>query len=362
MDEMMRSICILLTTVLMTGCAGKLGPTSVRNDSLTYNRAVQCSNDTQLLLNLVRLRYRDTPTFLQIGVISSSYEFKRSVAADLREGAHNDLFKVGADLTDKPTTTYSPVRGKGFSEELLTPVQLHSLLLLNSSGWRIDRVFRIAVQRMNNIANAPSASGPTPDRAPDYKEFAELMTIFRELELNDAIDIVVDRHPKTGKLVSTIALEPNVAMSSHYARVWELLDVAPETYNIRMLPFHGAKRERDEVLVDTRSLLSLLYFLSQGVNPPQCDEESGRVTVTFDEQGNYFDWSEVLDGVMRINSKPITKEDDSVPCGTCVCYRGSYFYIDDRDLNSKATFSLLSQVMALQGGCPVLPALTISLD
>lgn len=359
----MRSICILLTTVLMTGCAGKLGPQALRNDSITYNRAVQCSNDTQLLLNLVRLRYRDTPTFLQIGVISSSYELKRSIAGEIRDNAFsNDVLKLGADLTDKPTTTYSPIRGKGFSEEMLSPVQLHSLLLLNSSGWRIDRVFRIAVQRMNDLANAPSASGPTPEKAPEYKKFAELMTIFRELELNDAINIVVDRHPKTGKPVTAIELDPNLAMSNHYARVWELLDVDPQTYNIRMLPYHGAKRERDEVLVDTRSLLSLLYFLSQGVNPPLCDEESGRVTVTFDEHGNYFDWANVLDGIMTIHSRPIKSKDDPIPCGTCVCYRGAYFYIDDRDLSSKATFSLLSQVMALQGSCPVIPALTISLD
>lgn len=365
MDDIMRSICILLTTVFMaTGCVGKLGPTSLRNDSLAYNRAVQRSNDTQLLLNLVRLRYRDTPTFLQIGTISSAYELKRSLGADIKDNSfENDTLKLGLDLIDKPTTVYSPVRGKGFSEELLTPIQLPSLLLLNSSGWRIDRVFRVVVQRMNDLANAPSASGPTPEAAPDYKKFSELMNIFRELELHDAINIVVDVHPKTGKPVFSIALAPNLAMNHLYARVWELLDVDSGTYSIRMLPYHGAKRERNEVLVDTRSLLSVLYFLSQGVNPPLCDEKSGKVTVTLDENGNYFDWSELLDGIISINSKPISTKDDCVPCGIYVCYRGSYFYIDDRDLNSKATFSLLSQVMALQGGCPVIPAITtISLN
>lgn len=359
----MRSICILLSTVMMTSCVGKLGPTSLRNDSLTYNRAVQCSNDTQLLLNLVRLRYRDTPTFLQIGVISSSYELKRSLAAEIKDNSlDKDVLKMGMDLTDKPTTTYSPVRGKGFSEELLTPIQIQSLLLLNSSGWRMDRIFRIVVQRMNGLANAPSASGPTPGQAPEFEAFSELMEIFRELELEDAINLVVDLHPKSGKPIVALTLSPNVSMSQKYARLWELLDVAPDTYKMRLMPFHGRERHGDEVYVDTRSLLSLLYFLSQGVNVPERDEESGRVTVTFDDDGNYFDWNEVLDGVMTINSVPIDKKDTPVPCGTCVCYRGAYFYIDDRDLSSKATFSLLSQLMALQGSCPMLPALTISLD
>lgn len=359
----MRSICILLSTVLMTSCVGKLGPTSLRNDCLTYNRAVQSSNDMQLLLNLVRLRYRDTPTFLQIGVISSSYELKRSLAAEIKENnLDQDVLKLGLDLTDKPTTTYSPIRGKGFSEELLTPIQLQSVLLLNSSGWRMDRIFRIVVQRMNGLANAPSASGPTPDHAPEYKAFYELMGLFRELELQDAINVVVDLHPNTGKPVVAITLEPKVGLSQQYARIWELLELDADTYKIRLLPYHGRERRGDEVYVDTRSLLSLLYFLSQGVNVPERDEQAGRVTVTFDENGDYFDWSNLLDGIMSINSVPIDKKDCPVPCGTCVCYRGAYFYIDDRDLSSKATFSLLSQLMALQGSCPMLPALTISLD
>lgn len=358
----MRSICIFLTSILMTGCVGKLGPNALKNDCLTYNRAVQHSNDTQLLLNLVRLRYRDTPTFLQIGVISSAYEFKRSVSAEIRDDSSSDVFRAGVDLTDRPTTTYSPIRGKGFSEELLAPLQLQSILLLNSSGWQMDRILRVVVQRMNHLANAPSASGPTPEHAPYYKEFMELMDVIRELELYDAINLVVDKHPRTGRPVVAIALDESKPYNNLYSRFWKLLDVDPDNYHVRMVPFIGSERQRDEVYVDTRSPLSMLYFLSQGVNAPARDEENGRVTVTFDENGNYFDWSEVLGGIMTIQSRPMCIKNCTKPCGKVICYRGAYFYIDDRDLDSKATFSLLSQLMALQGSCPMLPALTISLD
>lgn len=275
----MKSICILLTSILMTGCVGKLGPSALKNDCLTYNRAVQYSNDTQLLLNLVRLRYRDSPTFLQIGVISSAYELKRSASAELydSENSGKDVLNLGVDLTDKPTTTYSPVRGKGFSEELLAPLQLQSVLLLNSSGWQMDRIFRIVIQRMNHLANAPSASGPTPEHAPHYKKFLELMDIIKELELHDAINLVVDKHPKTGRPVVSIALDQNVAYSHLCSRFWELLDVDPNSYRIHMIPFHGGERARDEVYVDTRSPLSMLYFLSQGVNVPAIDEETAEL-------------------------------------------------------------------------------------
>jgi hypothetical protein len=363
----MRSIYLLLSTVFLTSCVGMLGPHQLKNDSTTYNRAVQHSNDSQLLLNLVRLRYSDTPTFLQIGIISAAYEFKRTASVKLDDndsGFFNDgSYSFGAEMIDKPTTSYSPIRGKGFSEEMLTPIKLESILLLNNSGWRIDRVLRTTVQRMNHLKNAPSASGPTPVHAPDYECFLELMNQFKELEIADAVNIVVDVHPKTGKPAIVIALDSCLPYGHIYTRIWDLLDLDPETYHIRLTPYHGRTRARDEVLVDTRSPLSLLYFLSQGVIPPAEDEATGRVMVTMDEAGCYFNWSSVLDGIMTIHhSSPCPDSERTCLKGTRVSYRGYEFYIDDRDLDSKATFSMLSQLFALQGSCPILPAFTISLD
>jgi len=42
-------------------------------------------------------------------------------------------------------------------------------------------------------------------------------------------------------------------------------------------------------------------------------------------------------------------------------YRGHWFYIDDSDLSSKSTFSLLGQLFALQagGGKAISPVLTL---
>ncbi len=358
----MRSICLLLCTAILTSCAGKIGPRAIEKDCINYNKAYQNSNDQQLLLNLVRLRYRDTPAFLQVGVMSSAYELKRSVSTEVNE-SFPDVFKVGADLTDKPTTTYSPVRGKGFSEELLQPIKFESLLLLNSSGWRIDRLMRICVQRMNGLRNAPTASGPTPSHVPEYLDFKELMEIFRELEESDGINIVVERHSESGRPVIVLMLEPSLAYSQQHDRIWNLLDVDPGTYHIHLKPYHGQERAGNEVLVDTRSPLSLMYFLSQGVNVPSIDEQCGRVTLTLTENNEYFDWNEVLEGLMRVRSIKFARPEKNCSVrGTKVSYRGRLFYIDDRDLDSKATFSLLSQLFALQAGCPVIPALTIPLN
>lgn len=56
--------------------------------------------------------------------------------------------------------------------------------------------------------------------------------------------------------------------------------------------------------------------------------------------------SNVTGDLLRIQLAPIVP----VHAVVAVQYRGSWFYIDDADLESKSTFSLLSQLFALQAG------------
>jgi len=362
----MKKVALVLSCFLLTGCyPQKTGPYNLRNDSVQYNQALQTSIDSQLLLNIVRLRYRDTPTFLQVGIISASYENSCGIGADFKLDSLNKASsavsitpKVSVDRKEKPTTTYQPVRGEGFVKEFLSPISLQALVLLNSSGWDIDRIMRCCIQRLNGVRNAPTASGPTPDYKPSYENFLELSDHFAELERNDAIDIVMHKDPKKGKLEVYLVIEKDLANPHDLQRIWELLDLEPGLDRIKLVAAHGKKHKPDEINVDMRSPISLLYFLSHGVRIPEIDRMLGKVTTTTDEQGDYFDWNEVLDGVIKIHSGP-------VPCGIApsamVYYRGTFFYIEDSDLDSKSTFSLLSQLLALQVTCPDLPVTTLTI-
>lgn len=362
----MKKIALLFSCVLLTSCyPQKTGPYNLRNDSVQYNQALQTSTDSQLLLNIVRLRYRDTPTFLQVGIISASYENSCAIGSDFKLDSLNKVSsavsitpKISVDRKEKPTTTYQPVRGEGFVKEFLSPISLHAMVLLNSSGWNIDRIMRCCVQRLNGVRNAPTASGPTPDYKPSYEQFLELSEHFAELERNDAIDIVMQKDPKSGRVSVNLVIEKETANPHALQRIWELLDLEPGLDHIRLVAYHGKKHRRNEVNVDMRSPISMLYFLSHGVRIPELDKMLGKVTHTTDEQGQAFDWNEVLDGLFQIHSGPM-------PCGmnasAMVCYRGSFFYIDDSDLESKSTFSLLSQLLALQVTCPDLPVTTLTI-
>ncbi|MFQ5729170.1 MAG: hypothetical protein ACE5GN_02275 [Waddliaceae bacterium] len=353
----MRSVIIFIGCLLLSGCCSKIGPQTVPCDSLAYNKAIQSSVDSQLLLNIVRLRYRDTPTFLQVGTVTSSYEFKRSASGELKlsdKTGENIAFtpKIGVDHTEKPTTIYQPLRGESFVKEMLSPIPLQTMTLLKISGWRIDRILRSCVQRMNTIQNAPSASGPTPETVPLYRDFLELAWLFRELELQDAVDFVPEKESESGQVHFALVLDKKLADPSVLNRIWQLLDLEEGADHIRLVPYHGKKHHGNEVVVDMRSPLSIFYFLSQGVHVPSRDEMWGKVTVTADDQGNRFDWGNVLDGLLTIHSGPRQGREPAI----LVNYRGVDFYIDDSDLSSKSTFSLLSQLLALQTRTPEIPA------
>lgn len=72
----------------------------------------------------------------------------------------------------------------------------------------------------------------------------------------------------------------------------------------------------------------------------------GKVTHTKTRAGETFDWHKMTGGLMSVQS------DDSYPNENSVAikYRGAWFYIDDSDLPSKSTFSMLGQIFSLQAG------------
>jgi len=68
---------------------------------------------------------------------------------------------VGMSYSQSPTISYTPLQGEAFLKSVLTPISLEAILVMTQSGWSLERVFGICVERINNLYNAPSASEPT---------------------------------------------------------------------------------------------------------------------------------------------------------------------------------------------------------
>ena len=61
---------LLLLCLLVTGCS--LGPRQLKGNRLGYNTSIQKSDNQELLLNLVRLRYMEVPNFMQVSSVTAS--------------------------------------------------------------------------------------------------------------------------------------------------------------------------------------------------------------------------------------------------------------------------------------------------
>ena len=160
-------------SLAVSGC-NMAGPESVRTGRMNYNIAIEQTSSSQLLLNLVRLRYRDNPFFLQIASVSSNLTISANAGSSATfpdSGTNSYGLSAGVGVSESPTVTYTPLQGDKFVKQLMTPVDPNIILLLTHSGWSVERILRVTIQQLNDLKNAPTASVPTPSTAPQFESF-----------------------------------------------------------------------------------------------------------------------------------------------------------------------------------------------
>lgn len=120
----------------------------------------------------------------------------------------------------------------------------------------------------------------------------------------------------------------------------------------------GSEPLREEIDLTVRSLAQILFFMSQGVDVPMEHVNQGLLVMTVDPSGLVFDWQQPLGGLFHVQSCKHKPHQAAV----AVKYRGHWFYVDDRDADSKSTFLMLDQLVDLQarvGGSNKAPVLTL---
>lgn len=344
----MKFLLLVLPALLLAACQG-VGPRFLAADRGLYNLALQRTNNEQLLLNVVRLRYRDTPVFVEVTGVASKLRVTQetNVGVTLRNGQSTPWeLGTGTTWSEEPTISYSPLQGDRFVRELLQPIDLGTIVMLCQTGWSIGRVTRLCAQNLNGVPNAPRASGPTPETRPEFEEFLRVTELLRELQLASALRMGFERRGEAGEGPPMRALV-QFTDGARPARdeLYERLNLDPEQQTFDLTAGVAADRQQG-LLFLSRSLMAVLFYVSQGVHVPERDVEAGRVTVTRDEDGNVFDWSELTGGLLEVHSSSEAPENAAVS----VYYRDAWFWIDDSDLESKSTFALLQQLFALQAG------------
>ncbi len=131
-----------------------------------------------------------------------------------------------------------------------------------------------------------------------------------------------------------------------------------EIDEFRVVGNYRADQNPEDIVLTGRSVLGVLYYLSQTVEVPEEDEQAGRVTVTRTPSGERFDWREATGGLLQIR----TADEEPENAYVRVQYRDHWFFIEDSDLQSKSTFSLLLLIFSLQsagGDAALAPLLTV---
>ena len=399
-------VVLSLGLVFISACA--FGPGRLKATSIEYNKAVRQTRDQELLLNLVRLKYREMPVFLEL--VSLSSQFTLSTSASVLGTIHENVTETnipnildlggGISYDSRPTITFSPLRGEDFVQRLMSPLGLDTIAALYYSGWSIDRILRLTVQKINDVENAMSAAGPTPLKAPRYKKFQELTENLRDLQTRGVLEIgrtarsmtiggtisedkitgadVVNaansgyRFERTGGGFALTRTEPvtvlqisqrayeDEEMTAIVKSVFEIVfkreaAEAAGLKKIREIEVYekigeasgeGSEDTQYTLAVVPRSLIGVFFYLSQSVEAPKKHIKMNLVTQTETEDGELFDWSLVTKDLFRVRSSKLRPRGAAV----AVPYRGYWFYIDDDDLNSKSTFALLGQLLSLKSG------------
>ena len=72
----------LCSLAVLTGCASHRGAGTISPSGYAYNEAIAKTKSEQLLLNLVRLKYRDPIVFMDIDGITTQHQYVFSASAE----------------------------------------------------------------------------------------------------------------------------------------------------------------------------------------------------------------------------------------------------------------------------------------
>ena len=284
----LRGVLVLAALLAAGGCS--VANEAIRSDFTDFNSIIQFNQTQQMLLNLVRLHYRETPLFLQAGALSASYESQ--AAGNVLFGTNSDdLTSGGAGLgytfSSKPTITYTPVEGNAYAQQFISEIKLETLGLLLRSGWKVSKLCDLLVESVvigsDTIRNEPRSSG--------YARFTELTRSLQAAQDSRQLGLFVEHGTPVVRAGSESIPVAN----------WQV-----------------------------RSLFDVMFFAAENTETPA--EFSGRTKPL------------VPNDAMRIHASRSRPADAMV----WVRHDGYYYSIDNTDIRSKDTFALLMQLSQIQ--------------
>ena len=336
-------VFLTILALMLCSCSG-VGPASVARDRFDYTVAISDSWKSQMLLNIVKVRYADTPIFLDVASVINQY----SVEQEIGLGASMEIYrsvdsnfispniKATGRYTDRPTITYSPITGEKFAKSLMTPLPPSTVFHLVQSGYPVDLVFRLGIQSINGIQNRYGGPSRAQQADPEFYFVLEKMRMLQKAngigmrirKINDKETVVAIIQDKTQPKIKELNLE-----------IRRLLNLDPEANEFEVV-YDSMSKSGKEIAILTRSMLEILIDISSFIEVPASHVAAKRVSPSFKDETVE---QQTVQPLIQIHSSPEKPNDAFVS----VRYRDHWFFIHDTDLSSKGFFTFLMFAFAL---------------
>ena len=189
---LVQLVAVFSAMLTTSGC---LGPKAVRFTRLNYNEAYRVTNDEQLLMNIVRLRYADSPVFIDLPNITSQFEVssRGNYLGGFGNQYHGQSNLGFGELSarDTPTLSYHPREGKEIAKALLTPLSAE-LFSVVTAGANTEQLFLMTLNDINDVPNAIRSTVMVPPVPGDNSLFRHGVRQLSRLVEQDAVELSFD--------------------------------------------------------------------------------------------------------------------------------------------------------------------------
>ena len=348
-----------MAIAFLLGACGGLGPRTIPADQIDYSNAIGEASKQQVLLNVVKLRFSDLPSFVSASQVVAGYQLSgnASLAAQVsnvgnlsQEAGNQAAVTLGGTFSDNPTITYTPLAGVEFADTLLAPLGPVDIVGLVLAGTPARLALGVGLHSLGDYHNEVWGTLPNAQADP---QFIELVGLIDELTRGGWIALTntapADREAKDSKRPTFVlfrAGRPEPGMPAKVARVRELLRLDPKRNEFELVFGLGPSKDPGKIAFRTRSLIEILGDLAGAVDVP-------------DAAG-----AEQRGGAVRLFAPEVKVRTSPEPPGAAfvvVRYQGDWYYIANDDLRSRQLFTLCMLLYSLaQSGKPLqLPVLTI---
>lgn len=358
---MARHAVSLTILLLLSACAGGVGPGKLLTSHEGYNDAVQLTTTREVLKNIVRARYYDPMQFLQVSTVNAQFSVSAGGNAGVTGlGTQSTPGSVGGSVSfsDSPTITFVPHTNAGFAKSLDSPITIQEAVSL-AYHWGSFKGYELGLA-LGAINDAVDRSGATGERYQDSLEAlvglvgnGALLRHFREfyprhLPIDQAkLDGLSFSFAAQNELYFIDAGDGKVTLASKHDGIALEIPLPHEGETLRLMRLLGLKPGAEfypmrvpgeaepntlELTAETiwlapRSPESMIDLATMGVEVPASHLEQGLAS----SAGPAANSTVTLP--LRIRSSSLE------PASLYrIQHRGYWFYIDDTDTESKRLF------------------------